>query len=415
MGLKMEFDRITSLPDDVTENILARLPLKEAVRTSILSRKWRYKSERLQDLVFDDQCVSTQSHPTCSFVNIVDHVLLVHTGPIRKFKLSRKETLATRDMDRWILHLSRNPVIKEMIIEFWIGNPYNIPSCLFFCQDIAYLELFRCLLNPPPSTCKGFRSLKTLFLENVTMAQDVFENLIGCSPLLEILTLISCDGFTNLKIDAPKLRLIDIIGVFVEFEFVDSLNLVDASFDLQVVVDQRGNCSNSGNLLRFFDHQLPHIRRLTIKSNFLKYLSIGALPLKLPKPCQYLNFLSLDMNFDKLDEISTVLCLLGSSPTLQELQILVDPEKDHAAVGEVESCLYDNYNCAYTQLRLVKITKISCVQAQLDFIKFLLLSSPVLERMTVQPASLDGFSKLVKDLLLFKRDSRRAEIMLLDP
>ncbi|XP_024163463.1 uncharacterized protein LOC112170411 isoform X6 [Rosa chinensis] len=188
-----------------------------------------------------------------------------------------------------------------------------------------------------------------------------------------------------------------------------------SSFLSQVIVDQRGNCNSFGNLLKFFDHQLPQIQRFTIKRNFLKYLSIGALPEKLPKPCQYLNFVSLDMNFDNPDEISTVLCFLRSSPALQELKILVDPEKDHAAVGEVESYLYDNYNCAYTQLRLVEITKISGVKAQLDFIESLLLSSPVLERMTVQPASVDGFLKLVKDLLLFKRDSKRAEIMVLDP
>ncbi|PRQ22296.1 putative F-box domain, leucine-rich repeat domain, L domain-containing protein [Rosa chinensis] len=410
----MELDRISSLPNDVTEKILSGLPLKEAVRTSILSRKWRYKSDMLQALVFDDECLETQSHPTFSFVNIVDHVLLLHKGPIHRFQLSFNGKLATRDIDRWIFHLSRNPVIKEMILDNFEGDIYNIPSCLFSFQDIVHLELFRCLLNPP-STFKGFGSLKSLDLWSVTLAQDVFDNLIGCSPLLKILKLQRCDGFTNLKIDAPKLLFIYIVGDFEDFNLVDSSNLVDASFDLQVIVDQRGNCSSFGNLLKFFDHQLPHIQRLTIKRNFLKYLSIGALPEKLPKPCQYLNFLSLDMNFDNPDEISTVLCLLRSSPALQELKILVDPKKDQSAVGEVESCLYDNYNCAYTQLRLVEITKISGVKAQLDFIESLLLSSPLLERMTVQPASVNGSFKLVKDLLLFKRDSKGAEIMVLDP
>ncbi|XP_062023593.1 F-box/FBD/LRR-repeat protein At1g13570-like [Rosa rugosa] len=410
----MELDRISSLPNEVTEKILSRLPLKEAVRTSILSTKWRYKSEILQDLVFDDRCVSTQSHPTCSFVNIVDHVLLLHTGPIRKFKLSRRDELATRDMDRWILHLSRNPVIKEMILEIWKGNPYSVPSCLFSCQDIIYLELYRCLLNHPRSTFKGFRSLKTLDLENVTIIQDVFENLIDCSPLLEILYLRNCDGFTNLKIDAPKLWFIYIKGVFEDVNLAKTSNLAQVSIQLNVKVDQRRGPGSSGNFLKFFYHQ-THIQRLTINRNFLKYLFIGALPEKLPKPCQYMNFLSVNISFDDSDEISTVLCLLSSSPALRELEILVDPEKGHAAMGEVKSCLYDNYDCTYTQLRLVKITKISCVKAQLDFIKFLLLSSPVLEKMTVQPASVDGFSKLLKDLLLLKRDSKRAEIMVLDP
>ncbi|KAK9941791.1 hypothetical protein M0R45_007485 [Rubus argutus] len=341
----MELDRISGLPNDVTEKILSRLPLRDAVRTSVLSSKWRYKSEMLRDLVFDDRCVSTQSRAT--FVNIVDHVLLLHTGPIHKFKLSRRDVLGTIDMDRWIFHLSKNPGVKEMILEIWKGNPYNIPSCLFSCQDIVYLELYRCSLKPPPSTFKGFGSLKTLDLENVTMAQDVFENLIGCRSLLEILILRNCDGFTNLKIDAPNLRYFYIIGVF------EGVNL-----------------ENISNVAQVSLHLKPHIQRLTINRNFLKYLSIGSLPEKLPRPCQYLNFLSVDMSFDVPDEILTCLCLLRNSPALQVLEILVDPEKDHAAVGE---------------------------------------------RLTVKPASVNGFSKLVKELLMFKRDSKHAEIMLLDP
>lgn len=87
----------------------------------------------------------------------------------------------------------------------------------------------------------------------------------------------------------------------------------------------------------------------------------------------------------------------------------------------MKSCLRDNYNFTLSQLRLVKVTDISVVsvvKAELDFIRFLLLSSPVLERMTVQPsrpASVHGFPELVKELLRFKRDSKRAEIILFDP
>lgn len=56
------------------------------------------------------------------------------------------------------------------------------------------------------------------------------------------------------------------------------------------------------------------------------------------------------------------------------------------------------------------IDQLVCFWVELDFIKFLLLSSPLLERMTVEPPSVDGFSKLVKELLLFKRDSKNAEV-----
>jgi hypothetical protein len=278
-------------------------------------------------------------------VNIVDRVLLLlHTGPIHKLKLSRNDEIAT----------------KPMILNIWQGNPYNIPSCLFSHQDIVHLELYRCLLNPP-SAFKGFRNLKSLDIWSVNLAQDVLENLIGGSPLLEMLGLRHCDGFTNLKIDAPNLRYIYIIGVFEDVNLENISDVAQVSLHLKVNIDQRRDPGSSGNLLKFFYHQ-PHIQRLTINRNFLKvmdfpgrfinyltiidvamgiftilteyavfcfhsaalqYLSIGALPEKLPKPCHYLNFLSVHMSFDVSDEILTVLCLLRSSPALQELEISV--------------------------------------------------------------------------------------------
>ncbi|KAK9941792.1 hypothetical protein M0R45_007486 [Rubus argutus] len=174
---------------------------------------------------------------------------------------------------------------------------------------------------------------------------------------------------------------------------------------------------------RDIDRWLTHLSRNSIKE---LYLSLGALPEKLPKPCPYLRVLSIDICFDDPDVIPTALCLLRSSPVLQELEIFMDSRKKltrrQAVAEEVKSfCLNDNYNCTFSQLRLVKMTEISGVKAELEFIRFLLLSSPVLERMTVQPsrpvkpASVDGFSELVKELLQFKRDSKRAEIILLDP
>ncbi|KAM5549754.1 hypothetical protein ABKV19_000923 [Rosa sericea] len=443
----MELDRISSLPNDVTEKILSRLPLREAVRTSVLSSKWRYKSAMLQDLKFneydwresqnrevddyDDQIQTT-------FVNMVDHVLLLHIGPIRKFALSADE-VATRDIDRWLTHLSRNS-IKELVLCLGLSE-YHIPLCVFSCQDLVLLELTKYFLRDsnltkawlkPPSTFKGFRSLKSLQLVGITMAQHVFENLICCSPLLERLILRHCASVTTLNIDAPNLKFLDIFGVFRVVNLKSTLNLTDASIGVDIYTDGPNQRwvpvswvpSSSSNLLKIFDH-LPHIRRLAIKLHFLKYLSLGALPEKLPKPCEYLNVLFMVICFDDPDAILTALCILRSSPALQELEILMDGRKKLTRrPGVVEeqksSCLDVSYNCTLSQLRLVKITEISGVKAELDFIRFLLLSSPLLERMTItppqfpKPASVDGFPKLVKELLQFKRESKHAEIILQD-
>ena len=88
-----------------------------------------------------------------------------------------------------------------------------------------------------------------------------------------------------------------------------------------------------------------------------------------------------------------------------------------AVVGEVNYGLDNNQNCQLTQLRIVKITGIFGVKTELDFIRFLLSSSPVLEKMTVKPADAYNFQvkMLLQKLLQYKRVSANAEIFYLDP
>ncbi|KAL6270670.1 hypothetical protein ACE6H2_027581 [Prunus campanulata] len=269
----------------------------------------------LRHLLFDDRCVSTQKRIT--FVDIVDHVLLGH---IHKFRLSHQGGLANWDIDRWILHLSRNSV-EEFILEIWGVDHYRIPSYLFSCQNMIHLELFRCVLKPPP-TFKGFRNLKSLVISQVILAQDVFQNLIACCPLLERLTLIEFN-FAHLKIDAPNLQFLVVEGDFGDLIFENTLNLIDVCVSTDTNVGQIWGCDSSSNLVKFMVH-LPHIQRLQIHGFFLQSLAVGALSAKLPKPCLYLKFLSIWVDFNDPVEILTVLCLLRSSPAVQELEISAD-------------------------------------------------------------------------------------------
>lgn len=273
----MELDKISNLPGHVIDHILSNLSIREAVRTSVLSSRWRYKWATLPHLAFDNQCfpVSSQDHTIVKnkLVNIVDHVLLLHNGPIYKFKLSHRDLLGIIDIDRWILHLSRHS-IKEFVLEIWKGQRYKMPSSLFSCHSLTHLELFNCLLKPP-LTFKGFRSLKSLDLQHVTLAQDVFGSLIPSCPLLERLTLMNFEGFTHLNIDAPNLQFFDIGGAFEDISFENTFCLTVISIGLYVNVgnDKRRAYANSSNLLNFFVH-LPHIRRLEVQSYFLKVIIV---------------------------------------------------------------------------------------------------------------------------------------------
>ncbi|KAM5570861.1 F-box/FBD/LRR-repeat protein [Rosa sericea] len=408
--MEVELDSISNLPREIVEKILARLPIKEAVRTSILSTKWRYKPAMLQNLKFDEQCVSTQNHIT--FANIVDQVLLLHIGPIHKFELSHRDFLASADIDRWVLHLSRS-CVKCLKLLIWTGHRYKLPSCFFSCQDIIHLRLHNCILKPP-STFRGFKSLEHLDIRHVTLAQHVFEDFIVRCPMLKKLILKYCDGFPNLCIDAPNLKLLDIDGSFEDVSLQNTLHLEHVDIRLEFKV--RWVVGGSSNLLKFFVH-LPNIRDLQISGYVLKYLAVGPLLRKLPQPILFLNDLYMDVNFTDLEEITTALCLVRSSPALRKLEIVVNHIDYHHVVGEVNSWfenLGENSDCQLTELRRIEIDAISDAKAELDFIKLLLLSSPVLECMTLKPVSVDGSLELLKQVVRFRRASVQAEIIFLD-
>ncbi|CAI8583582.1 unnamed protein product [Vicia faba] len=183
-------DIISCLPGHVIDRILSYLPIREAVRTSVLSKIWKNKWYTLPNLVFDKHGVSDVASEDSlvdknKIVKIVDHVLLIHSGPINMFKFTEDDVIGeilVTDMDRWILHLTGRS-IKELVLEFLTGEEeeeyykYKIPWCLFSCQSLHRLTLQWCWLNPP-KVFEGFRNLRSLDLNLVTVAQDAFENIV---------------------------------------------------------------------------------------------------------------------------------------------------------------------------------------------------------------------------------------------
>lgn len=454
-------DRISNLPNDVAQHILSYLPIHEAVRTSVLSSNWRFKWAMLPSLVFDNQLDDRSRR---HIESVVDQVLLLHLGPVDTFKLSMREHISNSAISQWILHLSRNS-IKQLILKSWNGNHASgraspISSLLFSCRDLTHLELYNFMLKPP-STFKGFGMLKSLAIKKVTLVQHDLEKIIVLCPLLERMTLLDLEGITHLRIEAPNLQFLKLRGDLKDVQLTNTLNLVHVSID-------RNRAQGSSKLLKCFV-KLPRIERLEIEGYFLA-CDVGSLP---EEPCLSLNFLSLSIGLGNVDEILTAMSLLRSSLALRELEISIRQENEAANAGETTYWLNDNQNWEFTQLRRVKITGFSGVKAEVDlitflsksspalreleilfrentnkitrsdyaamgncpftqlrvmkvtgfygvedevgFLRFLLSSSPLLERITLQPASAQVSWEVTKLLAEFKCNSAHAELNFLDP
>ncbi|XP_031390095.1 F-box/FBD/LRR-repeat protein At1g13570-like [Punica granatum] len=157
-------DRISDLPTHLMDQILVRLPIKEAVRTSILSTKWRYKWASIPELVFHNDL---ECHPIDGrrLVDIVDHVLRSHVGPTVKFEACHEDVYDSRTINR-------------------------------------------------------LRKLDSLELTSVSLTQDDIELLISSSPRLTKLRLHHLiDDVECLNISAPNLKVIDIWSSYQDINF----------------------------------------------------------------------------------------------------------------------------------------------------------------------------------------------------
>ncbi|EON88774.1 hypothetical protein PLESHI_08854, partial [Plesiomonas shigelloides 302-73] len=137
-------------PDNIKDLILSRMPIRDAVRTSILARNWRHCWHRMGDLVFDEQFVNyavmlgRKEDVTWAkqfdYSNIITAILMVHLGPIRKFLVHIPKRLVTVCpyfyFNNWMLCLSRSGV-KHLTIYAWA----SLPSSIFSCQLLKHLKL----------------------------------------------------------------------------------------------------------------------------------------------------------------------------------------------------------------------------------------------------------------------------------
>lgn len=224
-------DILSDLPDDVIENILIHLPLRDAVKTSVLSKKWRRNWVTLPHLVFDD--TFRNMHPRELLLTIYQ-VLLHHPGPILKFTLS-VPVLKSRAETKFLISLLASNGIQDLTLCISSSSRgcLRLPGIFFACLQLRHLHLSYCLFNPPPRF-EGFDKLISIEFQDVTFTMNTLKTFICKCPLLERLTLKRCTNIGNLDIDAPKLKFLyiygswntqGIIGFFRSLPVIESLNV----------------------------------------------------------------------------------------------------------------------------------------------------------------------------------------------
>ncbi|XP_017245484.2 F-box/FBD/LRR-repeat protein At1g13570 [Daucus carota subsp. sativus] len=430
---RLRQDRISELPLKIKQIILCLLPIQDAVRTSVLSRKWRLCWTTMPNVTFDDQfsiwykleeyCYDRRV-VTIRLVTVVNKVLLMHSGSILKFTLMLPRSqlcdgqIIYEFIDQWIPLLSRKG-IKQLIVE----EDYEFQETMahdFSSLDLTHLRLTNVLFPYKPAL-GGFANLVNLELVHVT--SNFGKSIFDC-PGLEKLALILCEGLFPMNFRAPNLKCLH--------QVYDKLNLDYALAGLENLTEY--SCMflrsllmppETPNVVKVLG-SLHKIEKFSSGREYLKYLAAGGCPNRLAQPLPYLNTLNIcEMNFADLSEVFCLLCLIQSAPNLCNLHI--SHSECYHYEDEVCGCddegdlknywIKDSEDCTIDHLEIVTFSDFLGLRSEFELVKFLLGHSPMLNTMSIHRSIYikeDVALTMAEEIMQYSRASSTAEIRYLD-
>ncbi|XP_057771454.1 F-box/LRR-repeat protein At3g03360-like [Salvia miltiorrhiza] len=212
-------DRLSELPDSVIFHIFWFLPMREVVRTTILSRRWKDLWTTTPFLYFDD---FIEQFDTRDKLRIFVHRVLSRWDGVKilKFKveLDHEESIH-RDVDLW-LRFAKKYGVEELYLHMVIEDRESclcndddirwLPQFLYSCSSLKVLSIENCYFR-----FKGnvhWNHLKSLTIINgFGVTEDVINQIFCGSPQLEVLIMTFIDSrFENFSIRSTSLKKLSI-------------------------------------------------------------------------------------------------------------------------------------------------------------------------------------------------------------
>ncbi|CAN1256382.1 F-box/FBD/LRR-repeat protein At2g04230 [Linum perenne] len=204
-------DRISRLPDDILLLVLSSLTFKDAIVTSLLSRRWRYLCASLPRLDFDASIILGEpiymqnDKRIPEFIKGVKKVLRLYRGQsVEELRLclclSKRHTAFIKYCVRFALSK------KVQKLEFDFNSPHGVVNRAknYVFEVVAWDPDFYFIHDP---SLDGFKLLKSLCFKSVIMGGGVLNGLLLNCPVLERLTFHHVSNLGCVKVVGPSLRL----------------------------------------------------------------------------------------------------------------------------------------------------------------------------------------------------------------
>ncbi|XP_010418838.1 PREDICTED: putative FBD-associated F-box protein At5g56440 [Camelina sativa] len=199
---------ICGLSDDLLVAILSLVKTKDAVATSLLSKRWL----TLWKLVPRLDYIITPWYASHSGSDFIDNFLLLSEAPVLEtMHLRLGYNCKPEEQERWVdIALARHVRVLELIYSRSPSTPMPFPRSLFTYNGLVVLRLQEVVIRDIPSTI-FLQSLKTLSLLCVRFCSrddELVHTLLSACPVLETLVVRRWleDYVTTFKIAVPSLQ-----------------------------------------------------------------------------------------------------------------------------------------------------------------------------------------------------------------
>uniref|UniRef100_A0A0D2ZVP8 F-box domain-containing protein n=1 Tax=Brassica oleracea var. oleracea TaxID=109376 RepID=A0A0D2ZVP8_BRAOL len=194
--IKAAVDLISNLPDEILQHIHCFIPIKVAITTSLLSRRWKHVWCEIPSLSLDATILTAAS---------VNKTLSHYTAPKTKsFHLKTYRREYTPHINRWIKFALSHDV-ENLSLDFWVNSyPYKLPD--FFYNSSSFKQL-------------NINELRVLDLRKSLRLRT-----------LQIRRNMSVPGPT--RIVAPHIHSLRLLNSQLSCTFVDVASLTEAKLDI---------------------------------------------------------------------------------------------------------------------------------------------------------------------------------------
>ncbi|KAL3642162.1 hypothetical protein CASFOL_012977 [Castilleja foliolosa] len=194
-------DRISQLPQPILHHILSFLSQKESVQTCSLSKTWRYLGSTRPKFDYNG---SDFGGNTETFRSVLGNTLQRYHDQklsIQDFRLETcdDDSLLFPLLELWMpILITHHMGLKKLTLCFLSPSLtyFDLPLIIFQVKSLQSLNLEGCNLGQIGSVDNiQCRNLQTLYLKWVYITEEILDKIMSNCPLIEYLSLQSCEGF----------------------------------------------------------------------------------------------------------------------------------------------------------------------------------------------------------------------------